>query len=133
MANITDVLLEVFDQSGSAMVRANYRVEATGADATQQQRYRELVELIGVDDLGHEDGQNDVISVISDGTITFDTSHVAFVRAPEVNIPSSALDEDAGVFRWDELRARVSLTPLPPEGVARESNVITRGGPIFEG
>ena len=133
MAAISDVLLEIFNQSGSALVRANYRIEATGPDAVQEQRYREVVELFGLDEGAREDGQSEVIQVISDGPIKFDTSHVAFVRAPEITVPSAVLDEDSGIFRRDELRARVSLTPLPPEPVSRDSNTIIRQAIVFEG
>ena len=134
MAHITEVALEVFGQLNPPQVRVSYRIEATGPDAVNEQRYRELVELIGVDEGPHEDGQNEVVATLSDGIVKFDTSHVAFVRSPQVEVTQEALNEDPGIFfRRHELRARVSLTPLPPEPVIRDSNLVVRGELVLEG
>jgi hypothetical protein len=131
MASISNVRLEIFENREPALVRVSYRVQATHHDGPHEQAYREVVELIGVDEGVGEDGQNEVISVISDGVVVFTTSQAAFQRGPEKQVPRSLLDEDGGIIaRRDELRARVSLVPLPPRTVVRESNLVTRGEPV---
>ena len=121
MAQISDILLQVFPQNRLAQV--SYTVSATNLDAQQSQTYGEVVELLGIDELPHEDGQNDVIATQNWKT-TFDTSHVSFVNTREFNLPDGALDEDPGIFRPDEIRARVTLTPEPPGPVSKDSNLV---------
>jgi hypothetical protein len=130
MASIGSVRLEIFESPSSALVRVSYKLTATLLDAQAQQSYRELVQLIGVDEGPGEDGQNDVIAggTIWDGPITFTTSQVAFQQIHEKTVPLSVLSEDRELIQTrDELRARVTLMPLPPASPARESNLVTRG------
>jgi hypothetical protein len=62
-----------------------------------------------------------------DGTVAFTTSTVAFTRSHERTVPIAILDEDPGLFiRPDEIRARVTLTPLAPASPTRDSNSSAR-------
>lgn len=134
MASISNVRLEILEQQTSALVRVSFTVQATQQDGPNEQQYRELVQLVGVDEGAGEDGTNELITngIISDGIISFSNSQVAIVQIRERNVPLSVLDEDPGIIpRRDELRARVSLIPLPPRTAVRESNLVTRGGPII--
>lgn len=73
-----------------------------------------------------------------DAVVVFTTWSVAFSVTREITLPTQALDEDSGpgpvAFpRTDEIRARVTLTPLPPTTPSRESNLVRRGEPIAGG
>jgi hypothetical protein len=114
-------------------VQVSYTLTATLHDAPHLQSYRELVQLVGVDEGAGEDGQSELIAngTIFDGTVTFSGSAVAFTQTRERTIPVAMLDEDPGPFiREDEIRARVTLTALPPASPTRDSNLVRRGGPI---
>jgi hypothetical protein len=135
MASIGPVSLSIHDQpSGEVLVQVGYTVTQTHHDAVHEQAYREVVQLIGDDTPAGrgEDGVDDVIpdGTIWDGTVVFTTSQVAFTVIREGTLPASALDEDQDQVRalGDEIRARVTLTPLPPVPPSRESNVVRRGG-----
>jgi hypothetical protein len=134
MANISPVKLQIIERGGSALVQVSYTLSATLLDAQQEQAYRELVELVG-DDIGPgEDGRGEVIAgaTVWDGVVKFTTSQVAFTQIHEKTLPSGLLDEDPGpVIQADELRARVTLTPLPPVSPSRESNLVRRGEAIL--
>jgi hypothetical protein len=135
MASISNVRLQIFERNGSALVQVGYTLSATLHDAPHEQSYRELVQLVG-DDVGPgEDGHSELIpgGTVWDGVVTFTTSHVAFTQTREITIPSSRLDEDPGpAIRDDEIRARVTLIPLPPVSPSRDSNLVRRGGVVFE-
>jgi hypothetical protein len=136
MVSISPVVLEIFEGPpaapvGMTLVRASYTVTGTHHDAEHEQAYREQVQLAG-DDRG-EGGTLELIPVdaIWDGVVVFTTSQVAVVRSPEKLYPISILDEDQGPpIRKDEIRAVVTLTPIPPTPVTRESNLVERGGPV---
>jgi hypothetical protein len=140
MVSISNVNLEIFEgpptqPQGFALVRASYTLTATQHDAEHGQVYRELVQLIG-DDRG-EGGTAEPIpnGIISDGIVAFSTSTVQITRIPEKVLPAAVLDEDqppppASFPLEDEIRVMVTLTPLPPNPVTMESNLIRRGGPI---
>ena len=129
MASISDVRLRIFENSGSALVEVSYTLSATQHDGEHEQAYRELVQLVGVDTGPGEDGQSELIpgGTIWDGVVVFTTSQVAFVQSHERPVPSSILDEDPGIIRPDEIRARVTLIPLPPTPPTRDSNIVQRG------
>ena len=138
MASISNVTLEIFEGSpvstpDSALIRVSYVITATHHDALHEQAYRELVQLIG-DDRG-EGGTAEPIpgGTIWDGVVVFTTSQVAFTNIREKTLPRSILDEDPGpVIKEDEIRALVTLIPIPPTLVSRESNLIRRGGPVID-
>ena len=133
MASISDVRLQIFENQGSALVQVSYKLTASHHDGEHEQAYREVVELVGDDRRRGEDGQNDLIagSTIWDGEFKFSTSQVAFEHSREKTFPSSILDED-GPFREDEIRARVTLVPLPATALSRESNLVRRGALVLE-
>ena len=136
MASISNVLLRIFEGipvAGQALVQVSYTLTATLHDAPHQQAYRELVQLVGDDQGPGEDGQSELIAngTIFDGTVVFTTSTVAFTQSHERTVPIAILDEDPGPFiRPDEIRARVTLTPLAPASPTRDSNLVRRGGPV---
>ena len=137
MASISNVLLRIFEGvpvAGQALVQVSYTLTATLHDAPHQQAYRELVQLVGDDQGSGEDGQSELIAngTIFDGTVVFTTSTVAFTQTRERTVPIAILDEDPGVFpRPDEIRARVTLTPLAAASPTRDSNLVRRGGPVI--
>ncbi|MPZ06153.1 MAG: hypothetical protein GEU26_07010 [Nitrososphaeraceae archaeon] len=114
------------------LVRASYTITNTLRDAPHEQAYREEVRLVG-DDRG-EGGTVDLLPIdaIWDGVVGVTTSQVQFVRSPEKLYPSSVLDEDPNLIEEDEIRAVVTLTPIPPTPVTKESNLVLRGGPIID-
>ena len=136
MASISNVLLRIFEgvpAPGQALVQVSYTVTATLHDAPHQQSYRELVQLVGDDEGAGEDGHSELIAngTIFDGTVVFTTSTVAFSQSHERTVPIAILDEDPGPFiRPDEIRARVTLTPLAPASPTRDSNLVRRGQPV---
>ena len=136
MASISNVLLRIFEGvpvAGQALVQVSYTLNATLHDAPHQQAYRELVQLVGDDQGRGEDGQSELIvnGTIFDGTVVFTTSTVAFTQSHERTVPIAILDEDPGPFiRPDEIRARVTLTPLAPSSPTRDSNLVRRGEPV---
>jgi len=129
MASIGPVNLRIIDvpNSSNASIDVGYTVSASSHDLATQQHYREICELIGDDTPG--DGTDDVLRTLRDEVIDF-TDHPSFTRAIQVFVPVSLLDEDRGVVTQeeDEIRARVTLTPVP---TSRESNLIRRGGPVI--
>jgi|SRR3712207_320437 len=133
MASISNVRLQIVEKSGSAKVLVSYRLNATHGDGANEQAYRELVQLVGVDAVPGEDGHNELIpgGTVWDGVVKFSTSQVAFEQTRETLLKSSALDEDGGglFIQEDEIQARVTLTPLPPESPSGVSNIVRRGGP----
>ena len=134
MASISDVRLQIFERSGSALIQVSYTITATHHDSQHEQAYRELVQLVGDDSGRGEDGHDELISgaTVWDGVVVFTTSQVAFTQTREVTLPSSILDEDPGpMIREDEIRARVTLIPLPPVSPSRDSNLVRRGGLVI--
>ncbi len=126
MATVGPVTLSIFDQPpDQVVVQAAYDVKGSGDDISSGQPYREVVELIGVDKgQPGEDGVDDVLDTISDGTVVFDGTHVSFLRSQQKQYPAAALDEDPHPFfpRTDEIRVRVTLMPV----AVGESNIVRR-------
>jgi hypothetical protein len=129
MASIGPVNLRIIDvpNSSNASIDVGYTVSASSHDLATQQHYREVCELIGDDTPG--DGTDDVLRTLRDEVIDF-SDHPSFTRAIQVFVPVGLLDEDRGVVTQedDEIRARVTLTPVP---TSRESNLIRRGVPVI--
>lgn len=137
MATIERLRLEIFENNGAALARVTYQVRPSQQDA--QHRYREDVQLIGVDEGPGEDGTNELIvgGLLFSGIVTFPSTALVN-RERLLPLPSSALDEDRGtgpaVFfaLEDELRARVTLTEIPGTPVLAESNLVRRGGLVIK-
>jgi hypothetical protein len=135
MATIGNVTLTITPvlNSNDVFVQIGYRVFPSSHDMATEQHYREVCELIGDDTPG--DGTDDVIKIdppLFDGTTVFTSGGNDFTRAISRRVARSLLDEDNNglLLQEDEIRARVTLTPIP---TSRESNLIRMGGPVLEG
>ena len=64
-----------------------------------------------------------------DGTVVFTSDAVAYEQGRELTLPLSALSQSDTPLQPDAIRARVTLTPLPPTAPSRESNVVELGQP----
>lgn len=130
MASIQNVRLSIFDNiqsPGNALVQVSYKIVSTHHDVAHEQRYRELVQLIGMDEGPGEDGRSEPLPIdpIWDGPFAFGGFASAFEHTREKIIPIGALAEDP-FFKRSEIRARVTLEPLPPATVSSESNTVFR-------
>ena len=127
MASIQQVALTItpVPNSTNVSVSVGYVVSASNHDLASEQNYREVCQLIGDDTPG--DGTDDILRTLFDGTTVFSGNSAHFTRALQLFLPRSALDEDnEGPFiQADEIRAKVTLTPIP---TSRESNLVRLGG-----
>ena len=127
MASVQPITLTItpVPNSANVSVSVGYVVSGTGHDLATEQNYREVCQLIGDDTPG--DGTDDILRTIFETTTVFTGNNVHFTRAIQLFLPLSALDEDnEGPFiQEDEIRAKVTLTPIP---TSRESNLIRVGG-----
>jgi len=125
MASIQQVNLAItpVPNSANVIVDVGYVVSGSSHDIATQQHYREVCQLIGDDTPG--DGTDDVLRTIFDSTTV--CSGNSFQRVLQVVVPRSVLDEDndGPQIQEDEIRAKVTLTPIP---TSRESNLIRMGG-----
>jgi hypothetical protein len=124
MARISPVNLQITPATNNAkvIVDVGYTVFGSDHDLTTEQHYLEVCELIGDDTPG--DGTDDVLFKMLRTTTVFDGSN--FTRVLQEELDRSTLDEDSqSPFERDEIRARVTLTPIP---TSRESNLIRMGG-----
>jgi len=131
MASIGPVTLTItpVPNSTNVSVGVGYVVSGSGHDLATEQNYQEVCHLIGDDTPG--DGTDDILRKIFEDVTVFTGNTVSFTRAIQLFLPASALDEDNNgiiAFEEDEIRARVTLTPIP---TSRESNLIRRGGPVI--
>jgi hypothetical protein len=140
MASIGPVTLTITDINNPpnhVIVEVSYRISASHHDLGHEQAYREVVELIGVDTLAGEDQVDDIIHLDEafwDGNIGFTpTGPAHFDQGHTQTLPAQAVDEDPHPFlvRADEIRARVTLTPIPPGAPFRDSNLVVRGGGVI--
>jgi hypothetical protein len=124
MARISPVTLTITPATNSAkvVVYVGYTVFGSNHDLAAEQHYREVCELVGDDTPG--DGTDDVLKNLLDTTTVFDGSN--FTRSISQELDRSILDEDSqSPFQKDEIRAKVTLTPIP---TSRESNLVQIGG-----
>jgi hypothetical protein len=130
MASIGPVTLRIINvpNSANASIDVGYTVSASSHDLATEQNYREVCELIGDDTPG--DGTDDVLQKLKEEIIVFSSNAPHLTRAIQTFVPQSLLDEDRGIIvpEEDEIRARVTLTPIP---TSRESNLIKRGGLVI--
>lgn len=132
MALIQSIKLTItpVTNSENVSVYVGYIVSGSNFDVSSEQSYREVCELIGDDTPG--DGTDDPLRIrkLLDTTTVFSANTAHFTRAIQLFIPLSALDEDneGPAIEEDEIRARVTLTPLPPSPTRRESNMVRTGG-----
>lgn len=118
MVAIQNVRLEIVENQGAAAALVSYRVAFNSQDLGEPLKFFETVELIGVDAIGVEDGQNEPIP----GGRSFAKVTLS-INAPErrrlIALQGTSLDEDkdstgplgaAALARPDEIQAVVSLT-----------------------
>ena len=137
MALITPVTLTIDGLANPQVnIQVSYQVHGSPNDIANGQHYHELCQLIGDDTPG--DGADDLIRIPGargpwafDGITVFTNSAAgrSFTRVLSFSLPRSLLDEDQSqmleVLVEDEIRARVTLTPVQP---SRESNLVKVGG-----
>jgi hypothetical protein len=128
MASISAVSLSVVTSVANADVTVTYSLTGSAFDIASGQPYTEVCRLMG-DDTGIVPAEDNVDDVIPNGLMTPIFSFpVVFTNALPINrtrtktIAKSDLNEDVGT---DEIRALVTLTPLSPVAVSRESNEVT--------
>lgn len=130
MASIQPITLRItrIPNTADVNIDVSYVVSGSGHDLATEQNYREVCQLIGDDTPG--DGTDDVLRTLLDSTTVFGGTSVNFTRIIQLRLPASVLDEDSGgpVIQEDEIRARVTLTPIP---TSRESNQIRMGGGVI--
>ena len=130
MASIQPITLTIqrIPNSTNVSVQVGYVVSASNHDLASEQNYREVCQLIGDDTPG--DGTDDILRTIFEATTVFSGTSVHFTRAIQLFLPASVLNEDNnGIFpEADEIRARVTLTPIP---TSRESNLVTINEPVI--
>ncbi len=129
MPTIQNVRLEIVENQGAAAALVTYRLAFTSQDLGQSPNYIETVELIGVDKIPGEDGQDDPIPGSRSETpvtVTVGTTE----RRRLIALQGTSIDEDKGAAgpigaiqaTPDEIRARVTLTPLPGAPVSAVSD-----------
>jgi hypothetical protein len=131
MASIGPVKLQITLQELKAEVDVTYDISFDEYDQKTDQVYVEVCKLIG-DDTGTGDeldaGPDDVIGYLTplffrntraNGARTLARHFTKVFRTADLN-------EDRGtVSNPDEIRALVTLTPVMPSAVKRESNLVT--------
>ena len=130
MASIQPITLRISPTlpNGMVSVDISYTVSASNHDLASEQNYREVCELIGDDTPG--DGTDDILRKVVDQTLVFSGTFPHQSRAIQFFMPASQLNEDpVPIFNTDEIRARVTLTPIP---TSRESNLVEVNVPVFE-
>jgi len=135
MAKIGPVKLKIDVKGAEATVDVTYEIDFDTHDRESKQAYREECRLIG-DDTKVGDppaaGGDDTLGFLTppffDDTKSPKSAKVS--RHWTKTIRKGDLDEDRGAFSdSDELRARVTLEPVPPatgKPVHRESNLVRK-------
>ncbi|HZR02947.1 MAG TPA: hypothetical protein VFA81_07240 [Burkholderiales bacterium] len=136
MAFITPITLRIFKKPNSTtnlFAEVRYSINADGKDVPNNQRYREVCELIGDDTPG--DGTDDLLRVLRDETSQFGGTAVEIVHDTVFDLPKTLFDEDNnGLFNQaDEIRARVTLTPISANlgSTSRESNQVVLNSTVI--
>jgi hypothetical protein len=145
MASVENVRLELVESDFGGTVRVTYTLRGSQDDVQHRQRYRERVELVGVDDAPFEDG---VDALLPGGGLVF-TRPMTFVNTAPLErlrigqFSLNELDEDRGssgavidlgpgrvlpLPNEDEIRARVTLTQIPGRPITERSDIWRRGG-----
>jgi hypothetical protein len=135
MASIEYVKLEVLSSSPpDVLVDVSYKILATLDDVAAGRAYRELVQLVKVGRIIGEPGVEHLVpgGTIWDGTVLFTGDEVGFVHSRELTLPAADLAQDSAL-QAEEIRARVTLIPLPAASPMMESNTVQlNGSPTHE-
>jgi hypothetical protein len=129
MAEIGRVELQIAHGDGygeMALVEVEYQVSASAGDMESATAYHEVVQLYveGQGRLGHPQETPVAGGLLYDGITVFTADAQSFVHGPEKLLPLSVLEPGIGPFTLDEVRARVTMTPLPASAVSRASNAV---------
>jgi hypothetical protein len=134
MATIGPVTLTITRDGANAVVGVSYTITGSSRDVATLQPYREICRLVGDDDTAG-DGPDDAIP---GGTLKNVTTVFAETAAVPISfqriLSASALNEDIhfnpAIAQMDEIRAVVSLTPIPVTGPrSRESDIVSLNAP----
>jgi hypothetical protein len=131
MALIEYVKLEVLSSSpGNVLVNVGYKIEAALDDVAAGRTYRELVQLVRVGRKVGVPGVEHLVpgGTIWDGTVLFTGDQVGFTHSRELSVPAAAIAQDSAL-QAEEIRARVTLIPLPPQSPTMESNTVQLNAP----
>lgn len=128
MPTIQNVRLEIVENQGAAAALVTYRLAFNSQDLGHPLNYVETVELIGVDPLPREDGQDDPIpGGRVDNAVTFSPNAAEGRRL--IALQGTSLNEDkdatgpiAIAVQPDEIRARVTLSPHPGASISAVSD-----------
>jgi hypothetical protein len=148
MASVENVRLELLEVDLGGTARVSYTLRGSADDVQHRQKYRERVELVGVDEGDGEDGTN---ALLPGGGLVF-TRLMTFANTAPLerlrvgHFSADELDEDWGLSghilelgpgrilrlpKLDEIRARVTLTQIPGRPIVARSGIERRGGAIF--
>jgi hypothetical protein len=122
MARVNNVNLNINIDVGNADIRVTYSLIGNSFDIASGQPYREVVKLIGVDNLPEDGTNEDIIGgQIIDTTVVFANAS-PIPRNWSRTILKSILNEDNP--GQDEIRAIVTLTPIPASPANSSSNIV---------
>lgn len=125
---ISNVTLSIPDVGDRAHVSVEYDVQFSDTDVLTNQAYEETFSLIG-DDTG-EDGVNDQISmglVVLPYRTVRPNGAASVHRSLSVYVDWENLNEDLPTGQNpDEIKAKVTLTPILPATVKEFSNVVEK-------
>jgi hypothetical protein len=126
MALIEYVKLQVFSSPpDSVAMNVDYKIEATLDDVPAGRTYRELVQLVRVGRKIGEPGIEHLVpdGTVWDGTVLFTGNEVGFTHSRDWTLSSADLAQDSAL-QAEEIRARVTLIPLPAQPPTMESNTV---------
>jgi hypothetical protein len=131
MAQLSNVALKITPDVANADIELVYKIDYNDTDVATNQQYDEVAKLIGVD-LGVDPiivaGGDDPIvdgQLSPTGSVVSPNGATSQVRKFATTIPLANLNEDVPpVPNPDEIRASVTLTPIPPQAVSAQSNLV---------
>jgi hypothetical protein len=137
VATIGEVVLKITNQPGGkeAVVEVTYDINFDTYDQHSDQAYQEVCRLMGDDTI-----VGDPPAAGTDDTLGFLTplffrdtrsgGQATLTRQWKKTFRMADLDEDRGdIPNPDEIRALVTLNPIPPAASRRESNVVIKQEP----
>jgi len=130
MATIGPVELKIRLKGTEAFVEVRYEIAFDGYDQRSNQPYTEVCKLIG-DDTGTGDlpAPDHTVGFLTPLLMTIAQAgdQPSLKREWKKTFRKTDLDEDRGpIPDPDEIRAVVTLTPVLPSAVTRESNLVTK-------
>ena len=128
MATISQVNLEITEVLGGSQfeVTVKYSLQGSAFDIASLQPYKEICKLVGDDEVFAEDGFDDFISELTPSPNNPPVVFSDFAPIQRVftrMISRVTLNEDSPNQGLDEIQAIVTLTPILPVEVKRQSNV----------